>query len=75
MLHPYNRLANASLPAFGDALTPLFWARLRGHFGMGVAGSESDSEERPSAGDAFEFVFAPVLERVLGGTEEVGDGS
>ena len=39
-----------------------------------VVASRVDSEECPSTWDAFEFVFAVVSERVLGGTEEIGDG-
>jgi len=51
------------------------WRRAFGDSsGWAFAGSGADSEERPSAGDAFEFVFAAVLERVFGGAEEVGDG-
>jgi hypothetical protein len=40
-----------------------------------VVASGVDSEECPSTWDAFEFVFAVVSEWILGGTEEIGDGS
>jgi len=37
--------------------------------------SGADGEERPLAGHTLEFVLAARVEHVLGGAEQIGDGS
>ena len=40
-----------------------------------AACSRVDGEELPVAGNAFELVFTAVLEVVIVGAEEIGDGA